>query len=460
MTLKNKSFQTIAIVLTILAAAFWLAADHSAVSTASASQPAQTKAVPAEGELVPASYATVGFQISGIVAEILVTEGAEVKAGDELMSLDVGEAEVQVAQAQARVNSAEIALKAAEAQLQVTEARLVSADQQIASAEANLALILADPLPEEVEAAEKQIAAAQAEISRAVGQQNTILTAVTQSQIDNANAQLLAAQAQAQVVQDRYQDVITTCFDTPEGEVCPLLGPVEEQTRAQVEAAQSQVGAAQALLNQLQAGPTNGQRVSSQGGVTMANAQLQVAEAQLALLLAPPAAEQIKIAEVAIEQAKAAKGATQAAVLQAEASVKMAQSALSMAQLDLETQQLALEKYLITAPMDGTVSQITIKEGNIVNPGTSVVTVADFSGWKIETTDLTELDIPFVAVGDSANISIDALPNAAVSGTVEAIAVRSSISQGDVVYEVTIAPEPLSNLPLRWGMTTFVSING
>lgn len=456
MNFKNKPIQTVTLILSMLLTIFWLAADGS---TASASQPAQTQSVLAEGQLVPANYSTIGFQISGIVDEILVEEGAEVKAGDLLMLLDVGDAEVQLAQAEARVNSAEISLRSAEAQLEVMKARLASSDQQIASAEANLALLLADPLPEEIEAAEKQIAAAQADINRAAGQRDTVLTAVTQSQVDNAHAQLLAAQANAQVIQDRYHEVITTCHNVPgKGEVCPLLGPIEEQTRAQVAAANAQVSAAQALLNQLQAGPTNGQRSSAQGGVTMATAQLQVAEAQLDLLLAEPPAEQIQISQVAIEQAKAAKSATEAAVLQAEVSVKMAQSALEMALLDLETQQLALDKYIITAPMDGTVSQINVKRGNTVNPGAAVVTVADFSDWKIETTDLAELDIPHVALGDTANIRIDALPDATLNGTVESIAVRSSIAQGDVVYEVTITPDDVTDLPLRWGMTTFVTI--
>ena len=457
MTLKNKQIQTGIALLAVLVAILWLTADQS---VASASQPLQSKSVLAEGRLVPNNYSAIGFQISGVVADILVKEGEAVNVGDPLIRLDVGDAEVQAAQAQARVDSAEISLKAAEAQLDIMTARLVSADQQIASAEANLALLLAEPRSEEIEAAEKQIAAAEAEINRAAGQRDTVLTAVTQSQIDNAQAQLLSAQAQAQVVQDRYQTVISTCFDTPDGEVCPLLGPVEEQTRAQVEAAQSQVTAAKALLSQLQAGPTGGQRSAAQGGVTMATAQLEVAQAQLDLLLANPPAEQVDIAQVAIEQAKAAKGATQAAVLQAEAGVKMAEAVLEVAQLDLENRILALEKYTVSAPIDGTVSQINVKVGSLVNPGSSVITVADFAGWKIETTDLTELDIPFVAMGDEVSVQIDALPNEAVDGVVESIAVRSSIAQGDVVYKVTIIPNGVADLPLRWGMTTFVTIDG
>jgi hypothetical protein len=38
------------------------------------------------------------------------------------------------------------------------------------------------------------------------------------------------------------------------------------------------------------------------------------------------------------------------------------------------------------------------------------------------------------------------------------LALNPGFNQGDVVYEVTIYLEPAPNLPLRWGMTSFVTL--
>ncbi|MEM7113163.1 MAG: efflux RND transporter periplasmic adaptor subunit [Chloroflexota bacterium] len=435
-------------------------ANTEAASSGEATS-ASSVAVSAEGELVPAKSSNLAFQVNGLVAEVLVEEGETVSAGQPLVMLDSSDTQIQRDQAAARVNSAEIALRAAEAQLAIAQAKLDSAGQPVASAEANLALLTADPRPEEIEAAQKRLEAAQAGVVRAAGQRDTVLTAITQSQIESAQAQLAAAQAQFTAVSDGYQNILDACFTPPgaDSEVCPLYGPVEEQTRARVSAAEAQVNAAHALVDQLTAGATSGQRQAASGGVAVSEAQVDLAQAQLDLLLADPLPEQVTIAEVGVEQAQAGIGLAEVGVLQAETAVRHAEIGLSMAQLELATRDLALEKLTLIAPYDGTITQLMIKEGQAAAPGMNVAVLADFSTWEIHTTDLTELDVANVAIGDSVAVAVDALPNANLSGTVEAIANRSRVSQGDVVYEVVIRPEDMADLPLRWGMTTFVEIN-
>ncbi|MEM7798432.1 MAG: efflux RND transporter periplasmic adaptor subunit [Chloroflexota bacterium] len=431
----------------------WLASD------APPSSLRQSQSVLAEAEIVPAQVSELGFQLNGTIAEILVEEGDNVQAGDLLIRLNSDDATIRRDQAEIEVQSAEIALNTAKAQLELSKAQIETNEQQIASGEANLALLLADPRPEEIEAAEKRIEASQADLNQAIGQRDMTLTSITDSQIASAEAQLLSAQSQFTAVQDQYETVITTCFDVPDkGEVCPLLGPVEEQTRAQVTAAESQVVAAQAQLDQLLAGPTNGQRSASQGGVSIAATQVELAEAQLALLMADPMAEEVAVAQVSIEQAQASKQAAEASVAVSEANVRIAEVALEMAQIELENRELALEQYLVRAPFDGTINQLRVKVGNQVAPGSGIITLADFSTWEIETTDLTELDIASVEVGDEVSVEIDAIPGQTVNGTVGDIAFISSVFQGDIVYRVTVIPEDVTALPLRWGMTSFVAI--
>jgi multidrug resistance efflux pump len=50
-----------------------------------------------------------------------------------------------------------------------------------------------------------------------------------------------------------------------------------------------------------------------------------------------------------------------------------------------------------------------------------VATVADLSGWLVETTDLSELDVPAIAVGDAVQVRFDAIPDLTLAGVVTKI---------------------------------------
>jgi HlyD family secretion protein len=113
----------------------------------------------------------------------------------------------------------------------------------------------------------------------------------------------------------------------------------------------------------------------------------------------------------------------------------------------------------LTAPFAGTIASLNLELGEVAAPGVPVGIIADFAGWLVETTDLTELDIVAVKVGLPVDVQVDALPDEVVEGTVEDISAVSSLTRGDVTYAVTIRLEDVSNLPLRWGMTTFVDVD-
>ena len=55
-------------------------------------------------------------------------------------------------------------------------------------------------------------------------------------------------------------------------------------------------------------------------------------------------------------------------------------------------------------------------------------------------------------------VRVDALPDVELSGVVTAVAIVPNVARGDVVYTVTIDLQDTDDLPLRWGMTTFVDI--
>jgi multidrug resistance efflux pump len=113
----------------------------------------------------------------------------------------------------------------------------------------------------------------------------------------------------------------------------------------------------------------------------------------------------------------------------------------------------------LSAPFDGVVADIQNEVGEVVGSGVPVVTYADFGGWLVKTTDLQELDVVDLKVGDPVEISIHAIPGEQLLGTVSNISNTSQITRGDVTYEVTIALDELKDLPLRWGMTVFVDVD-
>lgn len=428
-------------------------------NNAQAAPAAQGGLVSAEGSVVPLFDVNLAFQTGGTVAEILVSEGDTVAIGDALIRLESTDVALAVQQAEAGVVSAQAAVNLAKNQLALTESSITTAQTQVASAEANLALTKAGPRPEEIAAAEARVAAAQSQINQAVGQRDTALTIGTDAQISAAEAQVAAAMAQTQAVQNQYDTIIDTCFDTPNGEVCPLYGTVEENTRAQLAAAQQNQAAAQAALDALLAGPTTAQQQAAQGSVTLAAAGRDIAQAQLDLLLAGPTPEQIAIAEVGLLQAEVGVEIAEAAVIQAAAAVTQAEAGLTAAEAGLASAEAMLARMTLTSTIDGTVSRINTNVGELVGAGVPVVTMADFSKWLVETTDLTELDVAFVNEGDSATVSFDAIPGETVSGTVTNVALMAGISRGDVVYQVTIDLDAAPDLPLRWGMTAVVDID-
>lgn len=433
---------------------------NDGIQALAAPEQADELSVLAEGVVVPVESNNLAFQIGGIASEILVDEGDTVAAGDVLVRLDALDLQIQRDQAEARLNSAKSGLAVAQSNLESAQSGVGTAQLQVEAAEAQLALTKAGARPEEIEAAEKQLAAAEANVVQATGRRNAAVNAITGAQIEGARAQLIAAQAQLLTLENAYDNIINTCYTVPgEGEVCPLYGPVEEQTRAQLEAARLSEQAASAQVSQLESGATPGQRSAAQGGVTLALANVEVAKAQLALVQAGATAEQIRQAEVSVEQAKASIKIAEAGVLQAEAAVTQAEAGVKAAEAGLVSADLALSRTEIKSPLDGVVSTIRIEVGELANPGVPVVVVADFDKWEIKTTDLTELDVARVAEQASVSIEFDAIPDQTLNGVVTDISLISSISQGDVVYEVTISLDDTQGLPIRWGMTAFVNVD-
>ena len=136
--------------------------------------------------------------------------------------------------------------------------------------------------------------------------------------------------------------------------------------------------------------------------------------------------------------------------------IDSAQAEVDRADAALAQAKATLEQATMISPIDGTVVKVNAAPGETANPGQAVMIIADLSHLRIETTDLSERDIPAVRIGQQASVFIDALDES-YKGEVVDIARQSETVGGDVVYEVTIE---FTNQPvgLRWGMSAEVEI--
>lgn len=132
----------------------------------------------------------------------------------------------------------------------------------------------------------------------------------------------------------------------------------------------------------------------------------------------------------------------------------LAQADQSKAVWDTAIAELA--QATLTAPFDGTVVDIVMIPGELVQVNQVVLTLADLNSLQITTTDLSERDIARVKVGQTADVYIEAL-DVTLAGKVIRISPIAETVGGDVVYPVTIAlNEKTDNL--LWGMSAEVTI--
>ena len=178
--------------------------------------------------------------------------------------------------------------------------------------------------------------------------------------------------------------------------------------QAGVERAQAGVSSAQANVAQARA---------NQDQATRAYTRARDVRAQNAQLISEESLEQLQ---------------TQKEV--ADANVVAAQRAVDQAQATLRDAQDQLSKTTITAPITGQVTRLSVEQGEVAVPGTFsratglLMTVSDMSiieAWV----NVDETDVVRIHLGDSVDVTIDALPDTSFSGRVTKIA-NSSVAGG------------------------------
>jgi RND family efflux transporter MFP subunit len=358
----------------------------------------------ASGSVEPRSRVEMAFEVPGQVAEVPVKVGDRVKAGDVLARLDSERLALQVQQARASLESAR----------------------------AQLAQLRAGARPEEVMATEANLRAMQAQVSAAAANLDQLESGASDAQVAAAEADLASSMAQQKVAYDTHERTMKCVkIPLPDGskrKICPALGAPEEQARYNLQAADKTLAAAQARLDQVLEGTDENQIRAARADVWAAAAQRDAAQARLDLLLAGAAEEQIAIAEAQVAQA----------------------------QLVLESAELTLKKAALYVPFDGVVAIVNAAAGERVAAGLPVVAMVDDSTFHV-TVAVDEMDVGRLVEEQTAQVTLDSLPDVVIPGTVERIAPAATLEGGVVYYDVVIELAP-TDAPIRADMTASATI--
>jgi HlyD family secretion protein len=143
--------------------------------------------------------------------------------------------------------------------------------------------------------------------------------------------------------------------------------------------------------------------------------------------------------------------------------LKLAEERLALVEKGrVRSDQIHVES-VIRAPIDGTVLELLVNEGDPVVPltpyqaGTALASLADMSTLVFKGT-VDEIDVGKLREGLPARLKIGALPEAQVDGNVYKIAPKSKTAEGATLFDVELELHPQGGTVLRAGYSANADI--
>lgn len=388
----------------------WSIAAFFVIATLWATLATVDRTIHAPGRVVPGSRLQVISNLEGgIVSEILVKAGQQVKKGQPLVRLDrtMAGAELGAGEMQAASLSAKVARL--EAQVQGREPRWPSAGDN-------------PGLAEQIQIERALYASQVSDLSSATG--------AAQARVDQTQRAVAEAQATLEArrsARDAYQQQLSMIRPLVERGIEPRLSLVQLENNVSI--ATAEVASAQASIARAQAG---------------------VAEAGQALRL--------------IRQDWRTKAATELAAAQAEYSAR-AKTLPALADRARRT--------TVLAPMDGRINRVAISTvGGVIGSGAPLVELVPSADALMVDALVSPKDIARVGLGQHARLNISAYESSvygAMSGTVVTIAPDATADErtGESHYLVriearagTLKDRDGRPLPIGPGMTVDVNLLG
>ena len=415
---------------------------------------ATNTAIQASGQIEVKEIA-VSPELSGRVVEVLVDEGDSVKKDEPVLRLDDS---LLLSEKQ----SAQFMLDSANASVQAAQATLDSAKAQY---DLTLSVALADEPREDAWKESKpseydqpfwyfskaeKIQSAQNEVDAALAALDDAQTKMEEISAQVGSSSFVEIEKTLSDMRARF-DVAKIVFDNTNG----ASDGTELRDAAQVELDDAKIDLVDAQKDYDDALTTDGAK-----DVLEARAKVEVARERYYAAL--DALHTLQTGENSLTVIAAAK-----AVDQAQALVDQAQAASSAAQANLDLINTQLNKLTVLAPMDGVVLVRSIEEGEVIQAGSSAMTVGDLESLTV-TVYISETEYGRISVGDDASLVTDSFPDETFNAIVTRIANQAEFTPQNVqtkegrqttVYAIELSVDNADG-KLKPGMPVDVSFGG
>lgn len=404
---------------------------------------------------IETTQVSIGAEIGGKVSEVLVSEGATVKAGDVLFKLDDTLLNAQrtvaaagVENAKGAAATADSAFATAQAQYEISYSAAMAQDPaQSRTAdwlkgqpgEFNVPLWYFGQ-PEQISAAQAEIDAAQAALDKAQQKLATIQARVSSSDFVTAETNLAVAQARYEVANNLNNRVQNgKSMDDLTKRQLFLLGrdarlqskgldskwvsvsTIDQELR---DAAQEIFDDAKSNLKDAQS--AYGDALTTEGASDVLKARADVSVAQERYYTAQ---DYLRSLQTGVNSP--AMTAAQKALDQAKAAAAQAHTALSQAQAQVDLLDAQISKLTIVAPSDGVVLTRNVEPGEFVQAGATALTLGNLQALTI-TVYVPEDRYGEISLGQEATVTVDSFSGKTFSARVVEISNQAEFTPRNV----------------------------
>jgi membrane fusion protein (multidrug efflux system) len=248
--------------------------------------------------------------------------------------------------------------------------------------------------------------------------------AAAEADLAAANELAAAADAQVEIVKSTSKGGLSSAKAMLEGTGASVRSAVAQAQAVQASLARAQAESAKAE-NDFQrakklhdAGAVSGQQLeAAQVARDAAKDAVDAAQANLAAARDAQSQARSRVAEAAGHVEQSTAGDRQIAAAEAASKAAHASAQASQAALDLARLQLGYTR--IVAPVAGYASRLAVHEGQMVQPGATIVLIVPVETYVIA--NFKETQLARIRPGDPAEISVDALGGTTFRGKVDSI---------------------------------------
>lgn len=457
------------------------------------------------GSIAPSKKISLQPEVGGKVARIAVTEGSEVKAGDVLVEIDARDILARVASQRAAVDSArarlaELVAGSTAEEIALAEAAVTTAETKkesaiAAKADAVIALANAQGTYDNAVAKAGTLTDAKLEsllldydqaltdatdaverLSGPMFTNNDLLTFSTTNFSAEVAARNTRTDAKAKLV-----DLATRVAAAKAARTADAALAAYPSVSADLLAVKAHLEANREVLNYANNIPSStveSYKLNVSTALSSVNAIIQklnvdksAVDLQVKLNTADIAAAQTALsnAQAALTAATFAVEAAENALAQAEADLALRKTgnrpeviAAQRARVAAEEATLSglladLAKRKILAPIDAVVTEVGAEQGESVQPSQVIVSLNAKGKFEI-VSNVSEVDIASIAVGQPVSITLDAFPTTETwTGTVITVNPAEKVVEGVIFYETKIVFDQ-EDPRLKSGMTANLDI--